>query len=144
MTSAAALCYDIDSTFPIFFIRPTYSSATRLFSRVSPPPTLFNTLRNVLRSRDLARLRHRGKYLLGTKRKILISDFCLTPKNDLRTKRKSCKPTFSSENEIEKWPYMRQSPKRYRFSKAVEQDKQRIFVLGWKWRGRVDSCLDPA
>jgi len=32
--------------------------------------------------------------------------------------------------------------KRYRFSKPVKYDKQRIFVLGCKCR--VDSCLDRA
>jgi len=34
--------------------------------------------------------------------------------------------------------------KRYRVSKPVKYDKHLIFVLGWMWRGRVDSCLDPA
>jgi len=69
---------------------------------------------------------------------MLISDFliffdCLTLKNDLRTKEKSNKPTISSENEIEKW-HLRNQLKRYRFSKHVKFDKQRIFVIGWMWR----------
>jgi len=44
---------------------------------------------------------------LGTKPNILMSEILIlfggsTPKNDLRTKRKSKKPTICSENEIEK------------------------------------------
>jgi len=34
--------------------------------------------------------------------------------------------------------------KRHHFSKVMKYDKQRIFVLGSKWHGRVDSCLGPA
>jgi len=65
----------------------------------------------------------------------------LTPKNGLRTKRKSKQPNIYLENEIEKW-YLRQLAKTVsQLSKRdkVLYDKQCIFVLGLKWRGLADS-----
>jgi len=62
----------------------------------------------------------------------------LQHKNDPYTYKKKIKKInylFKKQNKFQK---------RHRFSKPVKYDKQHIFVLGWKWRGRVNSYFDSA
>jgi len=49
-----------------------------------------------------------------------------------------------NESQTNQLSRQRVSKKWYRFSKPVQYDKRRVFVLGWKSQGRVDSYLDPA